>query len=117
VSGSGPSPAVVAIVRRRSGDSCERCTGRGEQIHHRCPRQMGGSKHTSWINDPSNLVHLCGDCHRVVESNRREAIADGWLIPRARADREHPSTIPIVDVFGQVWSIDDDGNFTPRGRI
>jgi len=52
-------------------------------------RRMGGSRDPR-LNEPSNLVLLCGSgtsaddsqgkCHQIVESKRRVATADGWLV-------------------------------------
>lgn len=87
---TGPSSDVVTAILDRAGFSCEVCAvmlgdRRGEDwsVHHRRPRQMGGSR---WggINLPSNLLVVCGSgvdgCHGVIESHRSGAVAAGWLV-------------------------------------
>lgn len=64
---------------------------KGLSTQHRVPRGLGGSS-TSWINDPANLVTVCGDGttghHGWLESNRAAAYALGVLVRRARSDEE-----------------------------
>lgn len=87
---TGPSGDVVEVVLERAGYSCEICGGgigdrRGVDwsLHHRSPRQMGGSR-LAWKNLPANLLVACGSattgCHSVIESHRSGAVAAGWLI-------------------------------------
>jgi 5-methylcytosine-specific restriction protein A len=116
---TGPTSAVVELVLARSGGVCERCHQRpAQQIHHRCARQAGGSRHTPWINLPSNLAHLCGTsadgCHGYATANRRGIAYDtGWVVPRGIADQQGGcQLIPVVDIHGQAWLLDDDGTKT-----
>lgn len=99
---TGPSPQVVDAVCERAGHSCEIClSGVGDRrgidysIHHRRPRQMGGTR-WSGSNSPSNLMLLCGSgttgCHGVVESHRSGAVAGGWLV----MSRDDPATVPVL---------------------
>lgn len=87
---TGPSGDVVEVVLERSGYSCEigGCEigdrrGIDFSLHHRSPRQMGGSR-LAWKNLPANLLVACGSattgCHSVIESHRSGAVAAGWLI-------------------------------------
>jgi 5-methylcytosine-specific restriction enzyme A len=90
---TGPTAKVRQQIHARSRMRCERC-GRsvifgGGEIHHRQPRGMGGSRRPE-TNDPANLVMLCDDCHRWVESNRREAYRTGWLVRRG----QNPADVP-----------------------
>ncbi len=83
----------------RDGNHCQRC-GRSvvnypASVHHRRPRGMGGSRAPlTW--DLSNLVLLCGDattpegCHLRVESYRRRAEMDGWLVRQSEDPRLKP---------------------------
>lgn len=77
-----PMPqASVDAVHLRSMGRCERChVKHATQIHHRLPRQMGGTPEP-WIHQPDLLAHLCHMCHGWIESNRQEAYTLGWLIP------------------------------------
>lgn len=90
-------------VLTRAGGLCELCGGyRASNIHHRRPRGMGGTK-AQWINEPSNLLALCGSgtmgCHGMIESNRAEAYDRGWLL-RTGSVAEHT---PFMDLEGDWW--------------
>lgn len=95
------------IVMERAGNACERCVvsvvNYPGEIHHRKPRGMGGTRSKA-INLPCNLVLLCSDCHRWVESNRSEARESGWLVRQFEA----PETVPLTDIYGYLFLLDDD---------
>lgn len=77
-----PQP-VKDIMLVRSGGWCEidRC-GPGVHHHHRGPRGAGGSR-GGWVNCAANGLVLSVACHlERVESNRAEALENGWLISR-----------------------------------
>jgi hypothetical protein len=76
---TGPTPAQRDAILARDWYACVRCGMSGEQIHHRAPRKMGGSRHPL-MNSFPNLVLLCGSCHRWVESERDRARVDGFLL-------------------------------------
>lgn len=89
--------AVDARDQRYGQPQCQRCghliTGWFSR-HHRNPRGMGGSK-----ADPHalvNLVLLCGSatsrggCHWAIESQRKQARIDGWLVPDGIDPAEWP---------------------------
>lgn len=52
------------------------CTGRAEHAHHRLMRSQGGS------DDPSNLLAVCGRCHRHIHNNPGWAYERGFLLHR-----------------------------------
>lgn len=91
-------------ILTRAAFKCELCYGSLQQmsVHHRRPRQMGGSK-ASWINDHENLLALCGSgttgCHGYVESRRSDAYEFGWLV-RSGFD---PHLTPFCDRRGHWW--------------
>lgn len=62
---------------------------------------MGGTSDSS-INDPTNLVLLCGSgttgCHGEIESHRERAIEHGWLVPRR--DLREPADVPVFTAAG-----------------
>lgn len=111
---------VREIVADRDGDECARC-GRylwKRSVHHRLPRGMGGSNSVIGINRTeraSNLVTLCGTgttgCHGWIESHRALAYASGWLVHRD----SDPATVPLIDVIGRTFLLDDGGNKTMIG--
>ena len=80
---TGPTQAQRDAVLLRARNHCERCTqsvvDRPADIHHRCPRGMGGSGNPR-INDVHLLVLLCRGCHEWVEKNRGQAKEGGWLL-------------------------------------
>ena len=95
-------------VRLRAGGACERC-GRSivnfpASIHHRRPRQMGGTREN--LDTLANLVVLCGSgttgCHGYIESHRTQAIAEGWLVPRR--DPRQPEDVPVV-IYGRPYYV------------
>lgn len=106
---TGPDAATCALVDGRAQGMCERCgEHRGEQRHHRKPRGAGGSRVVS-INYASNLLVLCSRCHREVESERRVAYGDGFLVPRP----QDPAQWPVKHArLGWVF-LRDDGGWDP----
>lgn len=100
---TGPTAKTCAVVMLRSAGRCIRCGTIGHQIHHRKPRQMGGTRDAA-INNPANLVLLSNECHSHVESHRKAAYDEGWLVHR----RDDPETVPLIDLFGQRFWLTDD---------
>lgn len=104
---TGPSEATQRIVWERADFGCERCgayaPNHGGQIHHRRPRGAGGTRRPT-TNEPINLVLLCADCHRHVESHRAEAKAAGWLV----AQWEAPETVPLTTLDGRQFILDGE---------
>lgn len=41
-----------------------------------------GSSRDRKVNLPSNLLHVCLDCHAYIERHRAEALIAGWLVSR-----------------------------------
>lgn len=80
---TGPSTTVRSQIQARARMRCERCgrnlTWEGGQIHHRKPRQMGGTRDQK-TNSMENLVFICSGCHSEIESNRDDSYRDGWLV-------------------------------------
>lgn len=110
---TGPSSAVVDAVLDRAQHSCEVCTcGLGErrgvdyQIHHRRPRQMGGTRRPG-TNYPANLLALCPTCHEQIESHRAVAYSMGWLLPQ-NAD---PAVVAVL-VLRDQWKYLTDGGYS-----
>jgi 5-methylcytosine-specific restriction enzyme A len=86
---TGPDRLTVDAIYERDGWSCFCCGGavgpeRGEDhhIHHRRPRAMGGTNRPD-TNSPANLLLLCPDCHRLIESERVWALQQGLLLVQA----------------------------------
>lgn len=105
---TNPSRAVIELVKQRANYRCERCgLHPGQQAHHRHPRKMGGTRRPE-INQPANLLWLNAECHRVVESDRLKAIADGFLIP----DGYMPADVPVRLFYG-LHKLTDDGGTIP----
>lgn len=125
---TGPSPATRRLVLDRAQGCCELC-GRllhdgttwigAHSVHHRQPRGMGGTTRPDanavWV-----LLLLCGSattpdgCHTYVETNRTEALANGWLVPQAG----EPATVLVhVQVSGHLTPVllTADGTYDTDG--
>ena len=76
---SATPDSLVQLVRSRAGGLCERCGKPASDIHHRQPRQRGGTRREH-IHSAVNCVSLCRLCHDDVERHREQAYADGWLV-------------------------------------
>lgn len=86
---TGPSAVTKELLWERAGGRCEICgrpvTGQEFSRHHRRARGSGGTS-LDWVNDVANLLLLCGSattpdgCHRLVETQRHLAYANGWAI-------------------------------------
>ncbi|BCK58335.1 hypothetical protein NWFMUON74_61070 [Nocardia wallacei] len=95
-------------MKARSGSACEHCAGRrGVQIHHRRPRGMGGTRRAD-SNSPAALLHLCLECHGLIESRREWALANGLLI-RQNAD----PALTAVLLGGRNVLLDNEGRYLP----
>lgn len=112
--GSAVTVSTKAIVRKRAKDLCERCgrsLGRDYSYHHRRPRGMGGTN-AALSNDAANIVLLCGTgttmCHGEVESHRRLALDQGWLVSQYEPN---PASVPIL-MRGEWRRLDRDGCVT-----
>lgn len=111
---TGPTRTVVALVEERAAHSCERCDamvgdirGVDHHIHHRRPRQAGGSRKPD-TNAPQNLVLLCPPCHHWVETHRAAARSTGWLVP-GWAD---PAVTPLFYKRQRYALLTPDGTLT-----
>lgn len=100
---TGPDRATVELLFERSHERCERCGAMGEQIHHRRPRGMGGTRRED-TNSLAAIVHLCANCHSYIESNREWAHEHGWLVrqwadPAYQPVRIQGSWIRLSEVY------------------
>lgn len=100
-----------SLIWDRDRYCCRRCGQLGEQIHHRLPRRMGGTRRR-WVNQPANLVLLCARCHQWVELHRELAVEEGWLIPEGFG----PEAIPIKTIHGSIWLDNEGGTRSVRWR-
>lgn len=89
---------VRALVLSRDSGYCARCgvnvSNVPSAVHHRRSKGMGGSRDHR-INDPRNLVLVCGrgneptGCHGQIHSNAVQAREDGWTL-RSLDDLDQP---------------------------
>lgn len=119
---TGPVKSVKDLVKERAEDKdgvllCEVCGDvPGTNMHHRQPRGMGGCPEP-YINEPSNLLWVCGHgnsvpgCHAVIENGRTYAKAVGWLVPRPTP----PIEVPVLR-RGVLVYLDDKGGIEPAKR-
>jgi 5-methylcytosine-specific restriction endonuclease McrA len=54
---------------------CRNCLKPATDIHHRKPRGRGGK-----LNDPTNFVSVCRQCHKKIHDNPKWAEEIGLLI-------------------------------------
>jgi 5-methylcytosine-specific restriction enzyme A len=84
------------------------CPGRAValyDLHHRRCRGAGGSKRPE-TNQAANALAVCRDCHRLIESQREIAYANGWLVKQQHT----PAEIPVLR--RHVWVVlDNEGGF------
>lgn len=110
---TGPSKQTRVDVVERDGQRCRRCGKYGNEIHHRTARQHGGTK-AEWINGMANLVLLCSHCHQTITENPADAYVTGWSLRRMSLDR--PDRVPVVDVWGYMALLTDDGGVQNVGH-
>lgn len=100
------------LVVTRAQQRCEICYEplHVMSLHHRRPRQMGGSK-ADWINEPANLLAICGTgttgCHGRVESFRERSYEHGWLLRHGWL----PEQTPFADLRGNWWLLVGESKF------
>lgn len=87
-------------------------------LHHRRPRQMGGSRWPG-INLASNLLVACGSgvsgCHGAIESRRADAVGGGWLV----VGNKDPALVSVL-ICGERWCyLTNDGQYSddPPERV
>jgi 5-methylcytosine-specific restriction protein A len=80
---TGFSKTVLERVQERCEGRCEAmfrgCTITATQAHHRRARGMGSSRRQS-TNSASNALACCRNCHERIESERRWAVDNGFLV-------------------------------------
>lgn len=102
---TGFSADVRAQLMKRSSGVCEVCgNARAEEMHHRRPRGMGGSKRTE-TNTASAGIHICSACHSMIERHRNIAMLCGWLVSQYE---DEPASVPVM-YRGDLVRLDDDG--------
>ena len=111
----GVSKSTRQLVLKRAGGACERCgipfhSVVFSSLHHRTPRGMGGTRNPR-LNLPSNLVAICGSgttgCHGDVESYRKLAVKEGYIVSRY----EEPAEQPIyLHLWGWTY-LTDEGEY------
>lgn len=113
---TGPSKAQADIVIARAGGLCEaefveECNGQAEQMHHRRPRGMGGTRRRD-ANSPAGILHICLPCHNAIESFRGVARERGFLISQHNVA---PASHIGVWRRGELVLLDDLGGVVRQG--
>ncbi|MFT4088965.1 MAG: HNH endonuclease [Gordonia sp. (in: high G+C Gram-positive bacteria)] len=99
--------SVRQLTRERALTLCERCGRPGHDVHHRRPRQMGGTQAPS-VHSVTNTVLLCRACHAWAERYREAAYRDGWLVH----SWDDPARIPIIPyLYRQTCWLDEHGGY------
>lgn len=94
---TGPDVKTRDLVINRDGGRCVVCARTATDVHHRTPRGMAGSSDPA-INSAANLICLCSDCHRGIESRRTEAERHGYIVRRPL----NPAVMPVL-IKGSGW--------------
>ncbi len=79
------------------------------QIHHRIARGSGSSRRVE-VNQPANGIVVDFHTHQRIESERSEALRNGWLISKLTG--EQPCSVPVLLHHGWVL-LADDGTWEP----
>lgn len=82
--------AREAALDRDKG-RCRRCPATATDVHHRRPKQMGGTKNQEIAFGLDNLVALCRECHSHIHRNPAQSYKLGWLVH----SWDDPSLIPV----------------------
>lgn len=70
-----PTPApLLKLIMERDGGICQKCGGRGSDIHHIVPGGMGGKR----VHKEANLITLCRLCHQKTESKSMREWCQNW---------------------------------------
>lgn len=95
------------IVARAKG-RCEVCGSMAlyNQVHHRRPRGMGGSKDPR-VGSAANGLLVHPHCHSKIESQRELARENGWLVSQS----DDPASVPVKKHNGWVL-LHEDGAYT-----
>lgn len=106
--------AARRLVRERDGGRCMICGAEATDVHHRRRKGMGGS---ALLEQPSNLVTLCGlgntsGHHGWAHQNPDEAHYIGWLL----YDFEPAAETPVY-ILGEWFLLDDEGGKTPCDSV
>lgn len=110
------------IVMARSFNRCEFCGGRGEQMHHRITRGMGGihgEERRRELHGVSNIVRTCLACHDWLTFRQpAKAIQLGWAI--SKFSQVPPAEVPAYldppphSLLGRGWFVLTDwGGYEP----
>jgi len=105
-------PAMRQFVWRRAHGICEGCAWAGDQVHHRQPRGMGGvhGVAVAVAHSASNLLLLCGPCHRFTEDEPTAAQRLGWLVPHPTDPALVPAYLCTPNGVGW-WLLDNNGDY------
>lgn len=75
-----PPRSARLAVAARSGGICERCRkARAVHVHHRQPKQAGGTRRRL-AHALFNLLHVCFRCHAEIHGDPAKSYKAGWLV-------------------------------------
>jgi len=109
---TGFTPEVRQIVHWRSGGRCEKCGCKPAiQIHHRQNRGRLGPR--EGLNEASNALDLCLECHDWIGHNVKKARDELGL---AVSFYQNPAETP-VHLYDGVFLLGPDGSKTPTSPL
>lgn len=110
---TGPTSAVVDAVLERAQYACEVAgcplgdrRGVDWHLHHRRPRQQGGTRRRD-TNAPCNLLLLCPPHHAEIESHRSVAYSVGWLLRQ----NDNPAEVAVLVQRDRWVYLTGDGDY------
>jgi 5-methylcytosine-specific restriction endonuclease McrA len=119
--GDDPPPWVRKAVADRSGGLCEKCRkARAVHVHHRQPKQRGGTRRAH-VHALFNLLNLCTRCHELVHRAPAESYDRGWLVHSGTGPECDPRLVPVTTETSEgvvpLWLTADGGvtETDPRG--
>lgn len=94
------------VVRDRDRSKCQKCFQAGSRldVHHRKPKQMGGSDSLTEFG-LANLISLCRDCHSWVHQHPEAATMMGLLLRQGDDPEQCEITIPGGPVHLTYWGM------------
>src|SRR5215472_344856 len=90
------SASVRKQILTSDENTCIRCGGAANDVHHRKLKGMGGSK---LLDTPENLISLCRYCHSWIHLHPTAARNAGYIVPTGR----DPEIVPVNVHSGLFW--------------
>jgi hypothetical protein len=77
------------LLQDRAAGRCECC---GHALRGRCQRHHRKLKSQGGLNDVTNLVVICANCHNTIHLNPQWSTEHGWIVPA----HQHPARVKLT---------------------